>query len=172
MILRLPVPRGAALAGALCAALGACSSLREAKALPPEAADAAVPTAMAAAPDVVKDDLALGKSHFRAGHFGLAEMHFRRAVETSPRDPEAWLGLAASYDQLKRYDLADRAYRQALAITGPSAAFLNNRGYSHLLRGDIRRASQDLSSAAAQDPDNEFIQNNLTLLEARARHKR
>jgi hypothetical protein len=44
------------------------------------------------------DDLSLGKKQYRANNFGLAEKHFRRAVELHPRDSEAWLGLAASYD--------------------------------------------------------------------------
>ena len=57
------------------------------------------------------DDLTLGKRHYRERNYGLAEKHFRRAVETLPRDGEAWLGLAASYDRLKRYELADRACR-------------------------------------------------------------
>src|SRR5688500_2106116 len=59
--------------------------------------------------DYVKDDVELGKDHYRAENYGLAEMHFRRAAETSRSDAEAWLGLAASYDQLKRFELADRA---------------------------------------------------------------
>src|SRR5947209_14878016 len=39
------------------------------------------------------DDLNLGKKHFRAANFGLAERHFRRAAELHPRDIEAWIGL-------------------------------------------------------------------------------
>jgi Flp pilus assembly protein TadD len=56
-----------------------------------------------------------------------------------------------------------------LKITGPTAEFLNNRGYSYLLRGDMRRASQDLSAALALDPENERIRNNVRTLGARAR---
>ena len=36
------------------------------------------------------DDLSLGKKYFRAADFGLAERHFRRAVEQHPRDLESW----------------------------------------------------------------------------------
>ena len=54
---------------------------------------------------------------------------------------------------------------------GPTPEFLNNRGYSYLLRGDLRRASQDLSEAQAKDPENEKIRNNLATLEARARKR-
>ena len=110
--------------------------------------------------DEIKDDVGLGQMNFSRQNFGLSELHFRRAVEAQPGDAAAWLGLAASYDQLKRWNLADRAYAQALKITGPTPEFLNNRGYSYLLRGDVRRASADLSLAAAKDPQNEHILNN------------
>ena len=112
------------------------------------------------------DDLNLGKKHFRAANFGLAERHFRRAVELHPRDLESWIGLAASYDRLRRYDFADRAYDQATKIAGPTAELLNNWGYSYMLRGDYRHARETLMQARAQDPSNPYIKNNLELLEA------
>ncbi len=115
------------------------------------------------------DDLSLGKNHFRAANFGLAERHFRRAVEQHPRDLESWIGLAASYDRLRRWDLADRAYDQAVKIAGASAELLNNRGYSYMLRGDYRRARDTLLQAHALDPANPYIKNNLELLEVSAR---
>lgn len=112
-----------------------------------------------------KDDLNLGKKHYRENSFGLAEQHFRRAVEKGPKDIEAWIGLAASYDKLKRFDLADRAYAQALKLAGPTPEILNNQGYSYLLRGDRRRARATLLQAQAKDPGNPYIQNNLNLLD-------
>jgi Flp pilus assembly protein TadD len=111
------------------------------------------------------DDLNLGKKQYRAGNFGLAERYFRRAVETHPRDAEAWVGLAAAYDRLRRFDLADRAYEQAVAIVGPTPEVLNNRGYSYMLRGDYPRARSTLLAAAAKDPKNPYIKNNLDLLD-------
>jgi Flp pilus assembly protein TadD len=115
------------------------------------------------------DDVSLGKKYFRAGNFGLAERHFRRAVELHPRDVESWIGLAASYDRQRRFDLADRAYDQAMKIAGPTAEILNNRGYSYMLRGDQRRARETLVEAQARDPGNAYIKNNLELLEASLR---
>ena len=116
-----------------------------------------------------EDELALGKKHFDAGNFTLAERHFRRAVELHPRDLEAWLGLAAAYDRLRRFELADRAYDQAVKIAGPTAEILNNRGYSYMLRGDAKRARETLLEAQGKDPGNTYIKNNLELLEASAR---
>lgn len=115
------------------------------------------------------DDLALGKRLFREENFGLAATHFRRAVEKGPstkqKDAEAWLGLAASYDRLHRFDLADRAYGRAIGLLGPVPEILNNQGYSYLLRGDYKRARVALDAARAKDHDNARIRNNLDLLE-------
>jgi len=36
----------------------------------------------------------------------------------SSRDVTAWIGLAASYDRLARFDLADRAYTMAIRLAG------------------------------------------------------
>jgi Flp pilus assembly protein TadD len=118
------------------------------------------------------DDLSLGKRHYREKNFGLAEQHFRRAVEKLPRDGEAWLGLAASYDRLRRYDLADRAYAEALSIFGPRPEVINNIGYSYLLRGDLRRARQKFAEAQSKDPENPTIANNIALVDAAARRKK
>jgi Flp pilus assembly protein TadD len=115
------------------------------------------------------DDLALGKKQYRAGNFGVAEKYFRRAVEMHPHDAEAWLDLAAAYDRLRRFDLADRAYGQAIAIVGPTAEILNNQGYSYMLRGDYKRAREKLTTAQRRDPSNKFVQNNLLLLKESAR---
>jgi Flp pilus assembly protein TadD len=114
-------------------------------------------------------ELALGKKYFDAGNSTLAERHFRRAVELHPRDLEAWLGLAASYDRLRRFELADRAYDQAMKVAGPTAEILNNRGYSYMLRGDAKRARETLLEAQSKDPANTYIKNNLELLEASLR---
>lgn len=110
------------------------------------------------------DDLSLGKKYFEAANFGLAEKHFRRSVELHPRDAESWVGLAASYDRLKRFDLADRAYGQAVAILGDTPEIMNNKGFSYLLRGDYVRARRTLMAAQARAPDNPYIRNNLQLL--------
>lgn len=115
------------------------------------------------------DDLNRGKIQYRAQNFGLAEKHFRRVVESHPRDAEAWLGLAACYDRLRRFDLADRAYNQAIGILGPTTEILNNQGYSYMLRGDYIRAREKLNMALRQDPRNKFVANNLQLLEDSAR---
>jgi Tfp pilus assembly protein PilF len=114
--------------------------------------------------DNPNDDLSIGKKYFRQGSYGLAERHFRKAVELHPRDAESWVDLAAAYDRLRRFDLADRAYDQAAKLIGVSPELMNNRGFSYLLRGDYRRARDTLLAAQARDPKNPYIANNLRLL--------
>jgi len=121
----------------------------------------------------LNSELNLGKRHFRNGDYGLAEVHFRRAVEKGLPDAreaaEAWLGLAACYDRLRRFELADRAYAQALRIVGPAPEILNNQGYSYIMRGDYARARVKLNAAYAKDPANPHILANLELLDRAVR---
>src|SRR3954447_8463788 len=59
------------------------------------------------------EPLKLGMEQFGRGSYALASRYFRDAVEKAPRDVTAWVGLAASYDRLRRFDLADQAYSHA-----------------------------------------------------------
>jgi Flp pilus assembly protein TadD len=82
----------------------------------------------------------LGIQRFYEGAFGLAQQYFQDAVERAPGDVTAWIGLAASYDRLGRFDLADRAYAAASKLEGETPRLLNNEGYSYMLRGDLKAA--------------------------------
>jgi Flp pilus assembly protein TadD len=116
------------------------------------------------------EPLRLGMEYFNRGNFGLAERYFRDAVEKAPRDASAWIGLAASYDRLGRFDLADRAYRSAVQLAGETTALLNNRGYSYMLRGDLKTARQYFLKAYRREPGNPTIINNLKLLDGSGRY--
>ena len=118
------------------------------------------------------DDLSIGKKYFRQGSYGLAERHFRKAVELHPQDAEAWVGLAAAYDRLRRFDLADRAYTNAIKLKGSTPEILNNQGFSYMLRGDYKRAREILLAAQAKDPASPYIKNNLVLLDQATRKRK
>jgi Flp pilus assembly protein TadD len=137
---------------------------------------AALAEGPAATPELLgsdpNDEVSLGKKYFRQGSYGLAERSFRRAVELHPKQAEAWVGLAASYDRLKRFDLADRAYAQAIRLIGPTPEIMNNQGFSYMLRGDYARARTTLLAARSRDPANPYIQNNLQLLDEAARKRK
>jgi Flp pilus assembly protein TadD len=178
------VARVLALAAAGLVGLAGCDSLKNydllgqkgaepAPAADPTATGSITPPAEAPARETAPgllgsepgDDLSLGKRHFRAGDYGLAEKYFRHAVETHPNDAEAWLDLAAANDRLRRFDLADRAYTEAIHIVGPTVQILNNQGFSYLLRGDYGRAREKLVAARAANPQDPHAKANLRLLE-------
>jgi len=157
---------------ALSLALGGCVTA----AVPPDVSEGVPPTTTATVQDDASvqyypsdEPLRLAIEHFNRGHFGIAERYFRDAVEKAPKDASAWIGLAASYDRLGRFDLADRAYAQAIGIVGARPEILNNQGYSYMLRGDYKRAEQTLALAQSKDPSNKFVQSNLLLLHEAAR---
>ena len=106
----------------------------------------------------------LGIQRFYEGNFGLAQQYFQNAVEKSPNDVTAWIGLAASYDRLGRFDLADRAYAAAAKLEGETPRLLNNEGYSYMLRGDLKAAQAKFQRALRLDPNNETTLNNIKLL--------
>jgi Flp pilus assembly protein TadD len=114
--------------------------------------------------DVSSRELEAGKAHFVEANYGLAEKHFRKAVELRADNAEAWLGLAASYDHLRRFDLADRAYEQLLKIAGRQPRILNNKGYSYLLRGDRAKAQALLLEAQAAMPEDPVVKRNIALI--------
>ena len=114
--------------------------------------------------DISEADLLAGKVQFREANYGLAEKHFRKAVELRADNSEAWLGLAASYDQLGRFDFADRAYDQLLKVAGRQPQIVNNMGYSQLLRGNKTKARVLLLEAKSAMADTTVVDANLALL--------
>lgn len=137
---------------------------------PPPPPDVA-PTATIQEPADVKyypsdEPVRLGMEYFSRGNYGLAQRYFRDAVEKAPKDPTAWVGLAASYDRLRRFDLADQAYQAATKLTGETVQILNNEGYSFMLRGNLTMARAKFAKAYQLDPQNQTIANNLELLNA------
>jgi Flp pilus assembly protein TadD len=110
------------------------------------------------------EPVVLARKHFERGEYGLSERYFRQAVEQNPQDADSWIGLAASYDNLKRFELADRAYGRAFHLSGPTLPLLNDMGYSYMLRGDSRRARAAFKKALSIDPTNLTVLNNLRIL--------
>lgn len=149
-------------------ALAGCETVKPTAQLDDPVTTGSIPTMQE--PEDVKyypsdEPLKTGIQHFNRGHYGLAERHFRDAVQKAPKDVTAWVGLAASYDRLARFDLADRAYASAIQLAGESTEILNNLGYSYMLRGDFKAARKKFLKASARAPDNPRIANNLRLLD-------
>lgn len=108
--------------------------------------------------------LVLAKNDFKAGDYGKANRAYLKAVKLFPQDPEAWLGLAATFDRLHRFDQSDKAYRVLSRMIGGRPEYYNNVGYSYLLRGNLRAARKNFLKAYELDPSNEITANNLQML--------
>ncbi len=113
--------------------------------------------------------LAAARDHFRMGDFGYSTALYKRYLQLAPNDPQGYIGLAASYDRLRRFDLSDRVYASWYRLTGGTAQYYNNLGYSYLLRGDTATALVNLRKASALDPQNVTIANNLKMLASQAK---
>jgi Tfp pilus assembly protein PilF len=111
----------------------------------------------------------LGIQRFYEGNFGLAQQYFQNAVEKTPKDATAWVGLAASYDRLGRFDLADHSYAAAAKLVGNTPSILNNEGYSYMLRGELGKARAKFDAALRLEPGNAATINNLALLNQSSR---
>ncbi|HZY67099.1 MAG TPA: tetratricopeptide repeat protein [Devosia sp.] len=108
--------------------------------------------------------LAEAKGHFRSGDYGHSAALYKRVVELSPKDAEGYIGLSASYDRLKRFDLSDRVYASLFQITGGTAQYYNNVGYSYMLRGNLTAALTNFRKAERLDPGNAVVANNIQIL--------
>ena len=104
-----------------------------------------------------------GTVHFAAGSFGLALQAFQQALIDNQKSIAALNGIAATYDQLGRYDLSKPYYGRALALKPQSVQTLNNIGYSSLLQNSHKRARRYLDAALKVDQDNAVVKENLAI---------
>jgi len=109
------------------------------------------------------DGLADAKGQLALGNVGLALEGFRKVARDYPDNAEAFAGMAACYEAMRRYDLAESKYQAALALAprntallGRLAAALDQQGKADAaaeVRGEIAQiaaASAALDQAEAE----------------------
>lgn len=159
------------MAASIATGLAACETLDAAAVLPGAqdvATTATVPESLELAYVPSSEPFRLGLQHFSRGNYGLAERYFRDVVEKDPNNAMAWIGLAGSYDHIGRFDLADRAYRMAIRLSGETPQILNNMGYSYILRGQYSIARKYFMKANARQPGDPTITANIALINSLA----
>ena len=104
------------------------------------------------------------RSHFKNNDFGYSAALYKKVIELNPKDPQGYVGLGASYDRMGRFDLSDRVYASLLVVSGATAQYYNNLGYSYLLRGNLTLALTNFRKAKAMAPDSVVVANNLQIL--------
>lgn len=87
----------------------------------------------------------------------------KQAVSVDPTAWRAWNTLGAEYDVARSWSDAETAYARAIATAPNPAIALNNRGYSHLLQGQLQAAIADLVAALDKQPDLAAARSNLRL---------
>jgi tetratricopeptide (TPR) repeat protein len=109
------------------------------------------------------DPVERGRALILTRQYGLAIDGLTEVVTTDPGNARALSLLAVAYGQLKRFDLADRYHARALEIDPDSSVVLNNWGYSYLVRGDDRQATDLLERAMATGDGRTIVAANLAL---------
>jgi hypothetical protein len=97
------------------------------------------------------DPFARGKAHYAEGNFGLALQSFQAAIAANGDSVETLNAIAATYDQLGRYDIATMYYKRAMEIDPKSAQTLNNMGYSLVMQRRYDEALRYFQLARAGD---------------------
>jgi len=119
-----------------------------------------------------QDSYTLGKKQFADGLYGMALKNFRVALVNEPRSLDRLNAVAATYDKLGRYDLAERYYARALGVDPNSVQTLNNVGYSFLMQKDYVSARYYLNQAdkvsRAEDEYTDVVGANLVSLDVAA----
>src|SRR5262249_3929708 len=154
---RMSILRSLALMAALLPLVSGCAFLNQQLAMSTEAT--------ASGGTDFEGAMTRGKAYFAEGQFGFALVAFQQALERQPGSARALDAIAATYDKLQRYDLADYYYQQALEREPNSSDLLNNIGYSHMLRGDYEGARQYLQRAAVLDPASKVVNANLAMIQ-------
>jgi tetratricopeptide (TPR) repeat protein len=100
----------------------------------------------------------IGFAHMQKKEWEKAEVAFKKATELKPDYAEAWNGLANTYNQQKKLDLALEAsgnaakYGGAAAGGGGSSSALYNLGVILWNQGKYAEAKEKFEAAAKADP--------------------
>lgn len=147
---------------ALCLLAAGCSTISEGELAAEVGGSISNESSFGSAPETLW--LEKAKAAYRDGNYGLAERYYKQSIEERHNNVEAWLGLAASYDRLKRFDNADKAYEAVVKLVGHTPTVLNNLAYHEMLKGNFVVARRHLEAATSADPSNPYIKNNMDLL--------
>ena len=112
-------------------------------------------------------NLALAREEFGRGNYGNAIELLEKELSQRPTSISALNGLGACYDQLGRYDIAQRYYFRALDLAPESSQTLSNLGYSYTRQGRHSDAVAVLELALQKDGGNQVAANNLSIARSR-----
>ena len=128
----------------------------------------AIPDGYGAAPSA-SSALDAGRNFFRRGEYALATVSFRRSLREDGENVDAYNGLAASYDQLNRFDLSRRYYELALAIAPEDGRVLRNLARSFARQGETfaaRKLFEEVTALEARQARTASLQAEQSIFDA------
>ena len=87
--------------------------------------------------------------------------YFSEALQEDTVKSQALLGVASSYSLLGQFPKADQYFQQYRDQFGTTAAYLNDHGFSLMLRGNYLEAERQFLKASNRKPNSTTIKNNL-----------
>ena len=87
--------------------------------------------------------------------------YFSEALKEDTVKPQALLGVASSYSLLGQFQKADQYFELYQEEFGTTVAYLNDHGFSFILRGDYLEAERLFLKASNRKPNSMTVKNNL-----------
>lgn len=115
-------------------------------------------------PENAEAMLELGRAHWARGQafYGVAALE--KARDLLPGDWRPWSLLGAAYEQVRRHDDAEAAWRQALVLSPDNPAVLTNMAMAQMAADDLPGAETLLRRATAQSGATMQMRLNLALV--------
>lgn len=92
----------------------------------------------------------LAKQYFNDGDFEKAVIYYERLTDKNPRRTDYSESLVATYQQLERYDDAEKFLLEKLEEANAYPTLLIDLGYNHTLKGEPEKAKEYYETALAQ----------------------
>lgn len=108
--------------------------------------------AEALSPDSVRVRLASGQLNHEDGRYEKALDDYRRALELEPRNVNAFVGIANTYDSLSMPEKAIQSYRKAIDLDPGYYAPYNEMGRFYYFNGKLADAAQQFQNAVDRAP--------------------
>jgi len=110
------------------------------------------------------DNFKAGNLRLKEGRLDEARRAYELALAAKPDDPDVHHRLAVVADKQQMFGAADDHYEAALRRRPRDPNLLSDIGYSHILRGDEKRAEKTLRETLAIDPSHQGAMLNLGTL--------
>jgi tetratricopeptide (TPR) repeat protein len=101
-----------------------------------------------------------GTLYYYRQQYGLAKKDLQKALELDSSNSQAYNTLAMIYADENAPDEAMELIGKALRWAPNHPHYLNNRGYIHILRGNLLDAETDINESMVREPDNPWVYRN------------